>query len=157
MLNLFDPKQLLRIASTVLGLLFRRPLAGTSVIPVLPTGEVVLVKRQDNGLWSLPGGFVDWGEEINQAVVRELKEETGLDVVRVHRLVGIYSSPRRDPRLHSICVAVAVEAEGEFQIQDKLEIDAVRAFAKEDIPMNALAHDHERHLRDYFSDITALA
>ena len=157
MLNLFDPRQLLRIGSTILGLLFRRPLTGTSVIPVLSTGEVVLVKRRDNGLWSLPGGFVDWGEEIHQAVSRELKEEAGLDVVQVKRLVGVYSSPNRDPRLHSVCVAVAVEAEGKFQIQDQLEIDAVRAFAREDIPMNALAHDHAHHLRDYFSGETALA
>lgn len=157
MLNFFDPRQLLRIASTILGLLFRRPLTGTSVIPVLSSGKVVLVKRKDNGLWSLPGGFVDWGEEISQAVIRELKEETGLDVVRIDRLVGVYSSPHRDPRLHSICIAVVVEAQGEFLIQDKLEIDAVRAFAKEEIPMDALAHDHEQHLKDYFSGATALA
>ncbi len=147
----------MRIIKTILGLLFRRPLVGTSVIPVLANGQIVLVKRKDNGLWSLPGGFVDWGEDLKQAVVRELKEETGLDVESIGRLVGVYSSLERDPRIHSVCVAVEAKVNGTFDVQDVLEIEAVRAFPREAIPMDALAHDHCHHLSDYFSGLTTLA
>jgi ADP-ribose pyrophosphatase YjhB (NUDIX family) len=57
-------------------------------------GEVLLQKRADNGFWALPGGFVDIGESIEQAVMREVLEETGLRVV-VNRVVGVYSDPQR--------------------------------------------------------------
>lgn len=143
--------------SAILGLLFRRPLVGTSVIPVTADGQIVLVKRKDNGLWSLPGGLVDWGEDLSQAIARELKEETGLQVCEMGRLVGVYSSPQRDPRIHSVCIAVEVRVIGTLAVEDFLEIEAVRAFAKTDIPMDALAHDHCQQLKDYFSGATTLA
>ena len=56
-------------------------------------GEILLQKRSDNGFWSMPGGAVDPGESVEQAVLREVWEETGLHV-RVVRLVGVYSDPR---------------------------------------------------------------
>ena len=55
-------------------------------------GEVLLQRRSDNGLWGLPGGGVEIGESVSTAIVREVKEETGL-VVEVERLVGVYSDP----------------------------------------------------------------
>ena len=56
-------------------------------------GDILLQKRVDNELWALPGGVIDIGETASQAVVREVKEETGLDV-EITRLVGVYSDPR---------------------------------------------------------------
>lgn len=56
-------------------------------------GKILLQRRVDNGQWGLPGGSVEIGESVVQAIVREVKEETGLDV-RVGRLIGIYSDPR---------------------------------------------------------------
>ena len=103
-----------RFISTVIGIIFRHPITGTTMIPVLPDGRIVLVQRSDNRKWGLPGGIIDWGEDIPHAAERELKEETGLDLVKIARLVGVYSSPDRDPRLHSISVLLEVQVTGEL-------------------------------------------
>jgi 8-oxo-dGTP diphosphatase len=70
-----------------------------------PEGEgVVLIERANPPLgWALPGGFVDYGESCEQAAGREMKEETGLDVV-LTGLLGVYSDPERDPRQHTMSV-----------------------------------------------------
>ncbi|HIK57259.1 MAG TPA: NUDIX hydrolase [Synechococcales cyanobacterium M55_K2018_004] len=142
---------------SALGIIFRHPITGTSIIPVLPDGRIVLVKRRDNGCWSLPGGVVDWGEDIPTTVRRELAEETGLEVVNLGRLVGVYSSPGRDPRFHSICVVIEATVKGNFQIKDKGEILDVQAFTPSAIPQGTLSHDHDRQLQDYFAGATTLA
>ena len=143
--------------STVLKIIFRHPITGTTIIPVLPDGTIVLVRRRDTGKWSLPGGMVDWGEDIPTTIKRELKEETGLDLVKISRLVGVYSAADRDPRIHSISVLVAVEAAGQIQVQDDLEISQVRAFPIHLLPLGRLSHDHDRHLQDYLQGLTILA
>lgn len=142
---------------TVLGLIFRHPILGTSIIPIMPDGRIVLVKRRDNGCWSLPGGMVDWGEDIPTTVKRELAEETGLEVVKIRRLVGVYSAADRDPRIHSICVVVEAEVQGLMQTQDQFEITEVRAFTQDSLPLGKLSHDHDRQLQDYFNGLTTLA
>jgi ADP-ribose pyrophosphatase YjhB (NUDIX family) len=150
-------EQLQRLIQAALKIIFRHPITGTSIIPILPDGRIVLVQRQDNGKWGLPGGIVDWGEEISTSVQRELKEETGLDLVQINRLVGVYSSPDRDPRFHSICVVVETAVQGTMQIQDKLEIIDVQAFLPSALPVGTLTHDHDQQLRDYLSGQTTLA
>lgn len=142
---------------TVLGILFRHPVMGTSIIPILPDGRIVLIRRRDNGLWGLPGGMVNWGEDIPTTVERELAEETGLQLSNIRRLVGVYSSPERDPRIHSICVVIEVEAHGEMQIQDPMEVTDVQAFLPGALPIGTLSHDHDRQLQDYFKGLTTLA
>ena len=149
---MFQP---LRVARTLVRLLLRRPLVGTSIIPIQADGRIVLVQRRDNLLWALPGGLVDWGETVVEAAARELLEETGLRLERVQRLVGVYSSVDRDPRMHSVCVAVVAEVSGEFCIQDTAEIVDIKGFSPEDLPQ-PLAHDHQQHLDDYFGDRTTL-
>ncbi|MEL6602165.1 MAG: NUDIX hydrolase [Cyanobacteria bacterium J06614_10] len=146
-----------RPVRTLLGLLLQRPIIGTSVIPVLPDGRIVLIRRRDNGLWSLPGGIVDWGENLATAAKRELAEETGLTLLSVGRLVGVYSSPNRDPRFHSICIALEAKAEGELHIHDPDEVLAVQAFLIGDLPQEKLSHDHTQQLQDYLSGRTVLA
>lgn len=142
---------------TVLGIIFRHPVLGTSIIPVLPDGQIVLIRRRDNGKWGLPGGMVDWGQDIPTTVRRELAEETGLELLTIRRLVGIYSAPDRDPRLHSVCVVVEAEVQGTMQIQDVWEIMAVQAFERSAIPIANLSHDHGRQLQDYFDGKTTVA
>ena len=150
-------RRLWQFCQTVIGIIFRHPVPGTSIIPILPDGRIVLVQRQDNGLWSLPGGMVDWGEDIATAVRRELAEETGLELVKIRRLVGVYSAPDRDPRIHSICILVEAEVNGRMKIQDTLEVKEVKAFSPSSLPPGKLAHDHTQQLQDYFAGLTKLA
>lgn len=154
---MFALRQFKRVSSTLLGLLFRRPLVGTSIIAIDGTGQVVLIKRRDDGCWGLPGGLVDWGEDVPGAIARELEEETGLRVAKMGRLVGVYSSPGRDPRMHSVCVAVEVQVEGQPLISDDLEVLEIQGFGKQAIPWTQLAHDHQQQLEDYFAGQTVVA
>lgn len=146
-----------RFFSTVLGIIFRHPVTGITLIPVLPDGRIVLVQRRDSGKWGLPGGMVDWGEDIPNSAYRELREETGLELVKISRLVGVYSAPDRDPRIHSISVLVEAEATGRLEVKDKLEIIQTKAFLPEEIPSGNLSHDHDRQLKDYFNGLTTVA
>ncbi|HBE18318.1 MAG TPA: NUDIX hydrolase [Cyanobacteria bacterium UBA11149] len=146
-----------QFVQTVLGIIFRHPIVGTSIIPILPDGRIVLVKRQDNGKWALPGGMVDWGEDIPTTVKRELLEETGLELRKIGRLVGVYSAADRDPRIHSICILVEVEVQGIMEVKDMLEIMAVEAFDLSSFPKGNLSHDHEIQLQDYLDGKTILA
>lgn len=145
------------ILRTLVGLLLRRPILGTCVIPLLDNDTIVLVRRRDNGLWSLPGGIVDWGEDVITAAARELKEEAGLETVGLERLVGVYSQPQRDPRFHSVCVTVAVRVRGQPYAADPREILEAQAFTPDALPWDYLSHDHRQHLQDFFKGETVLA
>ena len=97
----------------------------TTAIVIDSTGRIVLVKRKDNELWALPGGAMELGESIEQAAVREVKEETGLDV-EVESLVGVYSNPHHvmaydDGEVRqqfSLCFTTRL-AGGELQFDDE--------------------------------------
>lgn len=146
-----------QFVQTVLGIIFRHPVTGTSIIPILPNGQIVLIRRRDNGKWGLPGGMVNWGQDLPTTLQRELEEETGLELIKIRRLVGVYSAPDRDPRIHSICVVVEAEVQGTMEVKDTLEISEVRAFERSEIPIGELSHDHDRQLQDYFDGKTILA
>ncbi|MEO1095476.1 MAG: NUDIX hydrolase [Cyanobacteria bacterium J06638_28] len=141
----------------LLGLLLRRPLVGACIIPVLPNGQIVLIRRRDTGLWALPGGLVDWGEDIATAAQRELAEETGLKATRVGRLVGVYSQPGRDPRFHSVCVLIELYVAGQPTIHDPAEVMEIQAFPLTEASQLPLDHDHISHIKDYLADRTVLA
>lgn len=146
-----------RFISTVLGIIFRHPITGTTIIPILPDGRIVLIQRSDSGKWGLPGGMIDWGEDIPQAANRELAEETGLQITKIKRLRGVYSDPERDPRIHSISVLLEVEAAGQLEATDKLEVLQVKAFTREELPLGELSHDHDRQLQDFLNDQVVIA
>lgn len=147
-------EQLWRYARTLLRLLLRRPLTGTTLIPLLPSGQVVLVRRRDTNQWSLPGGFIDWGETVLQAAEREMLEETGLKLLRIERLLGVYSAPERDPRFHAISIAIAVMATGEPNVHDDLELSEIQPFDVETAAQLDLAHDHNQIMRDFLAGKT---
>lgn len=136
----------------MLGLLFRRPLPGVVIIPLLSNGRIVLVRRRDTQTWSLPGGLIDWGESVAEAAQRELREETGLAVTRIRGLLGVYSSLDRDPRMHSICSVIIADVEGSYHIQDPDEIIEIQSFEISEAQNFTLAHDHRQHLSDFLQE-----
>ena len=108
---------------------------------------IVLIKRKNppHG-WALPGGFVDYGETLESAAIREALEETSLNVALSYQL-GAYSDPSRDPRHHSISVVFAAKATGWPVAADDAEDAGV--FNARTLPQ-PLVFDHEKILRDYF-------
>lgn len=121
------------------------------MIPVLPDGRIVLVCRVDNHKWSLPGGIVEWGETIEKTAEREVAEETGLRITEIRGLQGTYSSPDRDPRTHAVTISIIVSVAGRDGAVDTLEVSDVKAFPPDELPLEGMAHDHERQLRDYLA------
>jgi 8-oxo-dGTP diphosphatase len=146
-----------RFVSTVIGIIFRHPVVGVTIIPILADDRIVLVRRRDTGQWAIAGGIIDWGEDIPTTVKRELKEETGLNLLEIKRLMGVYSAADRDPRLHSISILIEVIADGNLQVQDTAEISEVKAFHREELPLGNLSHDHDRQLQDYLNGLTVIA
>lgn len=109
---------------------------------------IVLVKRKNEPFgWALPGGFVDYGESVECAAVREAKEETGLTVT-LTRLLGVYSDPVRDPRQHTISTVFSAVAENPADIAGGDDAEDARFF-----PLNALPQgivfDHSKIIDDF--------
>jgi 8-oxo-dGTP diphosphatase len=108
---------------------------------------IILIKRKNPPFgWALPGGFVDYGESLEAAAIREAEEETSLSVKLQYQL-GAYSDPSRDPRFHTISVVFIARATGEPKAAD----DAVDfgIFSHDSLPAD-LAFDHGKILQDYF-------
>ncbi len=111
--------------------------------------SVILIKRKNNpfkGAWAIPGGFVEYNETVESAVVREAKEETGLDV-KIEKLAGVYSDPKRDPRGHTVSVVFLC---GIIGGKMKADTDAsdVREFDINSLQGIELAFDHRKILRE---------
>jgi len=107
---------------------------------------IVLIERKyPPPGWAIPGGFVDVGETVESAAVREAKEETNLDVTLTH-LLGCYSDPQRDSRGHTVSLVYIADAVGEPRAQD--DAKNVKIWDLKALP-EQLAFDHDRILRDY--------
>ncbi len=125
---------------------YRNPVPTVDIIIETGDGVVLIRRRNPPPGWAIPGGFVDYGETVERAAVREAKEETGLDV-RLTRLLGVYSDPERDPRLHTISTVFVAIASGKPVGGDDAAEAAV--FNEFTLPTD-IAFDHRKILGDYF-------
>ncbi|RTZ91666.1 MAG: NUDIX hydrolase [Deltaproteobacteria bacterium] len=117
------------------------------IIEVEGADGIVLIERKNPPYgWAIPGGFVDYGESMEETAVREAKEETGLDVTLVRQL-HTYSDPKRDPRHHTITTVFIAKAKGEPKGGD--DAKQARIFTRDNLP-SPLAFDHAKILEDYF-------
>jgi 8-oxo-dGTP diphosphatase len=129
---------------------YRNPIPTTDAIIAGPDGRVVLIlrKNEPHG-WAIPGGFVDYGEDIALACVREAKEETGLDVELISQL-WTYSDPKRDKRKHTVSTVYACRVPAGATPRGDDDALEARWFAEGEIPWDQLCFDHAQVLRDYF-------
>ena len=116
---------------------------------IVKNDSVLLIRRKYDpfkGKWALPGGFVEYGETTELAVVREVFEETGLRTKIVH-LVGVYSDPHRDPRGHTVTIAYLLEVVGGRICSGDDSLDA-KFFNLDELP--ELAFDHGKIIQEAF-------
>ncbi|MEI6206224.1 MAG: NUDIX hydrolase [Desulfuromonadales bacterium] len=124
---------------------YRNPFPTVDIIIEIDDG-ILLIERKNPPLgWALPGGFVDYGESLEDAAVREALEETALDVHDL-RLLGCYSDPDRDSRMHTISTVYVARGHGIPHAED----DAINlAIFRLDALPQQLCFDHARILADY--------
>jgi ADP-ribose pyrophosphatase YjhB (NUDIX family) len=126
----------------------RNPIPTVDIIIELASGGIVLIKRKNppSG-WALPGGFVDYGESLEEAARREAREETSLEIDLV-RQFHTYSRPDRDPRRHTISTVFIARSAGRPRAAD--DAADLGIFTRESLPL-PLAFDHAEILDDYFN------
>jgi len=133
---------------------YRNPAPTVDLIIEIKTarggGGIVLIERRNPPYgWALPGGFVDYGESLESAAVREAREETSLHVKLVRQL-HTYSDPARDPRKHTISTVFVARARGVPAAAD--DAKSVGIFTRREIDF-PLAFDHRTILDDYFRSL----
>ena len=128
---------------------YRNPAPTVDIIIELcdrPSRPIVLIERKfEPWGWAIPGGFVDYGESVEDAARREAQEETGL-IVQLIKLLQVYSNPARDARKHTISVVYIAEATGTPQAAD--DAKNLEVFEDWQLPTH-LCFDHDQILNDY--------
>jgi ADP-ribose pyrophosphatase YjhB (NUDIX family) len=132
---------------------YQNPIPTVDIIIEIEPKGIVLIKRKNPPYgWAIPGGFVDYGESLEEAALREAKEETNLDV-KLTRQFHTYSDPNRDPRHHSISTVYIAKAKGVPKAKD----DALEIGIFDDLNLpDEIAFDHRLILSDYFKSICSL-
>ena len=124
---------------------YRNPFPTVDIIIELEDGIVLIERKNEPFGWALPGGFVDYGESLEAAAIREAREETSLNIEEL-RLLGCYSDPARDKRMHTISVVYIASASGSPCAAD--DAKSVAVFSLDSLP-EQLCFDHARILSDY--------
>ena len=124
---------------------YRTPVPTVDII-IEQDGCIVLVERKNEPFgWALPGGFVDYGETVEDAARREAMEETGLDLEDL-ALFGVYSDPARDPRQHNLSITFTARGSGRLAAGD--DAANVKLFAPGNLPAQ-LCFDHAEIIAEY--------
>ncbi len=138
------PKGVFAIVKEIARHVIRRPVVGIAAAARTDDGRWLLVRRADVDDWALPGGTLEWGETFRSSIVRELAEEAGVDACEIIRLVGVFSRPDRDPRLHAVTVLVECRIEPPVrEPSNPLEITDARLFAANEIPLTLAMDMHD--------------
>ncbi len=136
------PLGLFKVGKEVLRHLLKRPVVGINAIARASDGRILLIRRGDTGEWALPGGTLEWGETLREALPRELLEEAGVEQVELGQLLGVYSDPDRDPRFHAVTIIVEAKiSEPSRPPGNPVEILEVGLFAQSELPTD-LSHGH---------------
>jgi 8-oxo-dGTP diphosphatase len=133
------PQGVLDVMKEAARILLRRPVVGIAAAARTADGKWVLIRRADTGTWALPGGTLEWGETLREALMREMEEEVGISGVVPGRLVGVFSAPHRDPRFHGVTVVVECQVQmPTVPPKNPVEILEVGFFADAEIPELAM-------------------
>lgn len=124
------------------------PYVTVDAIIELPGGIVIIERSNPPFGWALPGGFVDYGESLEDAVKREAKEETNLDLVEIKQF-HTYSNPQRDPRFHTIGTVFIAKAKGRPKAGD--DAAGLKVIKRREIEKLDFAFDHKKILQDYLA------
>ena len=129
---------------------YRNPVPTVDAVIYHPIHGIVLVNRKNPPFgWALPGGFVDYGEKVEEACVREALEETGLHITLLG-LLGVYSDPERDPRQHTISVVYCAACNNPQHITCGDDASDAQFFPLDALP-EPLAFDHGKIVKDFIS------
>ena len=127
---------------------FKNPVLTTDGL-ILEKNKILLVKRAIypfSGYWGLPGGHVDYGERLEEALKREMKEELGIKV-KIKKLIGVYSDPKRDPRYHTVSVVYYCQ-KNKGKIKLNYESSEFKFFSLKNLPKK-IGFDHRKILSDF--------
>ena len=124
---------------------YKNPIPTVDVIICIDNGIVLIERKNPPPGWALPGGFVDYGETLEHAAIREAKEETSLDI-ELLRQFRSYSDPQRDARFHTITTVFIAQASGIPEGRD--DAKHAKIFIADSLP--PLAFDHAKILTDFF-------
>jgi 8-oxo-dGTP diphosphatase len=129
------PSGALPILKEIMRHVLRRPVVGIAAVARRSDGQILLVKRGDTGTWALPGGTLEWGEPAAESLRRELQEEAGATVLETGRLVGVYTAPHRDARMHGVTILVEAKVADAIRgPSNAIEIHDARLFSEAQIP-----------------------
>ncbi len=130
--------------------IYKNPVPTVDIIIQYKDGIVLIERKNFPFGWAIPGGFVDYGESLEDAAVREAKEETNLDVTLIKQF-HTYSEPGRDPRQHTISTVFIAKVEN-GSLKGKDDALEAKIFNKNNLP-EKIAFDHRKILKDFFKSV----